>query len=262
MIEPLLALSTHRRERLVQALRTGLLAPPYDGPALSGVLGDGARSDGVVGAQAALAELDARGISGAAIALALDAAAAAVAAAPRPELVWSGPEVPGLHARDTARVYEELIAAAERSLWLSTFAYYDGPKAFKSLAARMDAVPELHVRLLVNIGRPWGNTTAAPALVAAFAVRLWSHDWPGQRRPNVFYDPRALEPGQEGAVLHAKAIVADDQAAFVTSANLTEAAFERNIEAGVLSRDRALATALALHFQTLIDRRLLLPLPS
>lgn len=85
---------------------------------------------------------------------------------------------------------------------------------------------------------------------------------PGERGPRVFYDPRALEPAREGAVLHVKAIVADDQLAFVISANLTEAAFERNIEAGIPSRDRALATALALHFQTLIDRRLLLPLPS
>ena len=65
-----------------------------------------------------------------------------------------------------------------------------------------------------------------------------------------------------GAVLHAKAIVADDRAAFVTSANLTEAAFDRNIEVGVLTRDAALAAALARHFQALIDQGLLVPLPS
>ena len=62
-------------------------------------------------------------------------------------------------------------------------------------------------------------------------------------------------------MLHAKAIVADDEVALVTSANLTEAAFERNIEAGVLSRDVSLATALVVHFRTLIDRRFLVPLP-
>ena len=65
-----------------------------------------------------------------------------------------------------------------------------------------------------------------------------------------------------GAVLHAKAIVADDRAAFVTSANLTEAAFDRNIEVGVFTRDAALAAALARHFQVLIDHGLLVPLPS
>lgn len=257
MIEPLLALPAHVRERLAQALRAELLGAPYDDAALAGVLGKGAL-DGVT---ECLTKLDGRGISGVAVALALETASSATAAAPRPELVWSGPEVPGLHARDTARVYEELIGGARRSLWISTFTYYDGPKAFRTLAQRMDAVPELRVRLLVNIGRRWGDGTPATQLVGAFAERLWQHEWPGTRRPAVYYDPRALEPGTEGAVLHAKAIVADDEIAFVTSANLTEAAFERNIEAGVLSRDRALATSLTLHFQTLIERGLLVALP-
>ena len=57
--------------------------------------------------------------------------------------MWSGPEVPGLHARDTRRVYEELLGSAERSVWASTYAFFDGPKAFEVLARRMDAVPGL-----------------------------------------------------------------------------------------------------------------------
>jgi phosphatidylserine/phosphatidylglycerophosphate/cardiolipin synthase-like enzyme len=65
-----------------------------------------------------------------------------------------------------------------------------------------------------------------------------------------------------GGVLHAKAIVADDEAVFVTSANLTEAALDRNIEAGLLVRDRALAASVSSHFQRLIDRGLLHPLPT
>jgi len=258
VIEPLLALPAHVRERLAQALRTGLLAPPYGPAAISGVIGETGASDGVIDA---MAKLQARGVSPAAISLVLDAATAAAAQITRPELVWTGPEVPGLHARDTARVYEELVAAASRSLWISTFTYYDGPKAFRTLAQRMDAVPELRVSLLLNIGRARTDGGSPAELAKAFSERLWRHDWPGERRPAVFYDPRALDPGVPGAVLHAKAVIADEQVALVTSANLTEAAFERNIEAGVLSRDAALATALVVHFRTLIDRQLLLPLP-
>jgi phosphatidylserine/phosphatidylglycerophosphate/cardiolipin synthase-like enzyme len=63
-------------------------------------------------------------------------------------------------------------------------------------------------------------------------------------------------------VLHAKAVVADDEAVFVTSANLTEAAFDRNIELGLLVRDRALALSIVSHFQVLIARELLRPLPA
>jgi hypothetical protein len=48
----------------------------------------------------------------------------------RPDQVWSGPEVPGLHARDTRRVFEELLGSAETSVWASTYAFFDGPRAF------------------------------------------------------------------------------------------------------------------------------------
>lgn len=257
MIEPLLELPAHVRRRLVGALETGLLAAPYEQAATRAVLG-AALPAGAVSAMRSLAD---DGMPPRAIALALRAADRAAARSPGPELVWSGPEVAGLHARDTRRVYEELVARAQRSLWLSTYTYYDGPKAFRTLAARMEQVPELQVRLLLNIQRRAGDTSAADQLVMRFSQRLWSTDWPGPRRPEVFYDPRALDPAGAGGVLHAKAVVVDDEVAFVTSANLTEAAFDRNIEAGVLARDRALAATLARHFRVLIEQSLLVPLP-
>ena len=53
-------------------------------------------------------------------------------------------EVPGLHARGTRRVYEELLGSAERSVWACTFAYFDGPRAFEVLARR--TVSYTHLR--------------------------------------------------------------------------------------------------------------------
>jgi phosphatidylserine/phosphatidylglycerophosphate/cardiolipin synthase-like enzyme len=259
MIEQLLDLPAHLRERLVHALKTGLLVEPYEEAAVRSALGVDAAA---IGVGDALGMLNDHGIPGPAVALALEIASRAVANARRPDLVWSGPEVPGLHARDTRRVYEELVASAERSIWISTYAYYDGPQAFKSLAARMQVVPQLQVTLLLNIQRRPGETALPEQLVVRFAERLWRHDWPGSREPAVFYDPRSLEPHAPGGILHAKAVIADDKAAFVTSANLTEAAFDRNIEVGVLTRDHALAASLARHFGTLVERGLLLPLPS
>ncbi|MGH2405180.1 MAG: phospholipase D-like domain-containing protein [bacterium] len=72
---------------------------------------------------------------------------------------------------------------------------------------------------------------------------------------------RALEMEGPAGVLHAEALVVDDEAVFVTSANLTEAALDRNIEVGLLVRDRALALTVSSHFRGLIDRGLLRPLP-
>lgn len=130
------------------------------------------------------------------------------------------------------------------------------------MARRMDARPALRATLLLNIQRGRGDTSAADQIVRRFADRFWKSDWPGASRPAVFYDPRGLDPQGPGGVLHAKAVVADDETVFVTSANLTEAALDRNIELGILVRDRALAASVSGHFRGLIDRGLLHPLPA
>jgi phosphatidylserine/phosphatidylglycerophosphate/cardiolipin synthase-like enzyme len=260
VIEPLIELAPNLRERLIEALRSEILSAPYTEPGVSNAIGV---ADGAGELANALASLEARGLGADAVIFALGLAKQAVADVPRPDLVWSGAEIKGLHARDTRQVFEELIGAAQKSLWISTFTYFDGPKAFKQLAARLDAVPALNATLLLNIQRKPGDTTEGEALVNAFADRLWSKDWPGERRPDVFYDPRSVDLNKKAtAVLHAKAVVADEEVAFVTSANLTEAAFDHNIEAGIVSRDRTLAAALARHFRVLIERQLLLALPA
>ncbi len=258
MIAALLDHPAHQRKRLASALESGLLRAPYTAPAVRSVLGMPAGEEGILGA---LLEMDRLGISGAAAAALVRTLDEATARTPRPDLVWSGPEVPGLHARDTRRVFEELLGSAERSVWASTYAFFDGPQAFQVLAQRMDARAALRVQLLLNIQRKRGDTTAADQLVRRFADRFWTTDWPGASRPSVYYDPRSLEVEGPAGVLHAKAVVVDEEAVFVTSANLTEAAFDRNIELGLLLRDRPLAASVSTHFRTLIERALLLPLP-
>jgi phosphatidylserine/phosphatidylglycerophosphate/cardiolipin synthase-like enzyme len=47
----------------------------------------------------------------------------------------------------------------------------------------------------------------------------------------------------------------------VTTANLTEAALDRNIEIGLLVRDRALAASVSSHFRALIEQHFLSRLP-
>lgn len=257
MLNALLDLPTHLRRRLVSALEAGLLAPPYSPATLRAVLA-AERAEELA---AALGELERLGIIGAAAAAWLRTVELATAQVPRLDLVWSGPEVPGLHARNTRRVYEELLGGAEHAVWASTYAFFDGPKAFEILARRMEARPELQVTLLLNIQRKKGDTTASDQLVRRFADRFWAADWPGATRPRIFYDPRALGPEGPTGVLHAKAVVVDEEIVFVTSANLTEAALDRNIEIGLLTRDRALAVSLASHFRGLIDTGLLWPLP-
>lgn len=259
MTDALVGLPPHLRQRLERALDTGLVSASSSAAALGSAMG---LCFGVEELLADLNALERRGVSGRAAAAWLRAIEQARARVPVPDLVWSGPEVPGLHARDTRRVYEELLGSAERSIWASTYVYFDGPRAFAVLASRMNAVSELEVTLLLNIQRTRGDTTASDQLVRRFADRFWTTDWPGEVRPNVYYNPRSIDLDGPAGVLHAKAVVADGEAVFLTSANLTDAALDRNIELGVLIRDRALATSVTSHFRGLIDKGLLKPLPA
>jgi phosphatidylserine/phosphatidylglycerophosphate/cardiolipin synthase-like enzyme len=259
MVNALFDLPDHLRKRLTGALDSGLLIPPYSTATVRAVLGRHIGVEEIVGA---VEQLEKLGISGRAAAAWIRTVEGITSRVGKPDLVWSGPEVPGVHARDTRRVYEELLGSAEHSIWASTYAFFDGPKAFDVLAQRMDAKPKLGVTLFLNIQRNRGDTTPVDQLVRRFADRFWNTEWPGSRHPRVYYDPRALELEGPVGVLHAKAIVADDEAIFVTSANLTEAALDRNIEVGLLVRDRALAATLSSHFKALIEQRLLQRLPA
>ena len=259
MIEALLTLTPQSRNRLAHGLACGALDLKPTRVALRSVAGITEEAGAVLDA---LAGLGARGMDSVGVSVLLETLSQAENRERKPDLVWSGPEAPGVHVRGTRQVYEELVQGAERSLWLSSYAYFDGPQAFATLARRMALSPTLQVRLLLNIERPYGDTSEADALVARFAHRFWSRDWPGESQPEVYYARSSVaQDGQRGA-LHAKTIVVDDERLFVTSANLTEAAFGRNIEAGVLLHDRVLALSAVRHFDGLIENRLLVRLPG
>jgi phosphatidylserine/phosphatidylglycerophosphate/cardiolipin synthase-like enzyme len=242
-MDALRRLPGHLRQRLTRSLMTGELGAPYS-------------------LVAWLNERAAEGLDPDAIAFGVRCFADGSAKVAAPTLVWSGPEVAGLHARDTRRVYEELFREAEESVWVSTFVVYDGPSAFEELAKRMDGRPELEVRLFLNLQRKWGDETPAEILVSRFAKVFWQRDWPGTRRPTVYFDPRSLALGGPDGVLHAKGVVVDNRLAFITSANLTEAAWDRNIELGVVVQDPPFAQSIVRHFERLVEEELLQPLPK
>jgi phosphatidylserine/phosphatidylglycerophosphate/cardiolipin synthase-like enzyme len=253
------------RAKLIAALESGYLDLQVSAVRLRAALGRIEQAEALAGA---LGELHALGMSPRGAAAALRAIDRTAARQRRPDLVLSGLQVPGIFARDTRMVFDELLGSAERSVWLSSFVYHNGPKVFGTIAQRMEQRPALQVNLLINIQRKWGDTTKSEHLVSAFAETFWKKAWPGTRRPRVYYDPRSIEhdaPGAEAsgrAVLHAKAVVVDDEALFITSANLTEAAGERNIEMGVLLRDRSMALTVVSYFQRMIDGEYLHLLPG
>ena len=179
------------------------------------------------------------------------------------QLVWSGPEVPGAQSRDTGVLVGELFSSAEKSVLVAGFAVAQGKRIFKALSDRMHELPDLQVRMFLNVPRPYRDATPEAELLKRFADKFRLEEWPGPRPPEVYYDGRALALGaSEHASLHAKCIVVDEHKVLVTSANFTEAAQLRNIEAGIFVVDTNLARSLVRQFEALITSGLLLRVPG
>ncbi|HUH39073.1 MAG TPA: phospholipase D-like domain-containing protein, partial [Spongiibacteraceae bacterium] len=62
-----------------------------------------------------------------------------------------------------------------------------------------------------------------------------------------------------GGCVHAKVAVADDRLCFITSANLTSYAMEKNMEAGVLISGGEVPNLLGCHLKSLVEMKLILP---
>lgn len=171
-------------------------------------------------------------------------------------LTWTGPEDVVTETRDTGAVARQLFAGAHRSLLVSTYALDEGAKGENLLAIlrlRMTARPELGVRFYINLSREYADERPTAMILSEHAHRLREMVFTWEPRPAVFYDRRALEPGYgPRACLHAKVIVRDDVQTLITSANLTEAAQERNVEAGVLIDDAEFARGVVGQFERLV----------
>lgn len=164
-------------------------------------------------------------------------------------LVWSGASEKTQSMRDTREVLEDLFSKAERHVLISTFVIYNGKGVFAPLARRMAERPGLEVELYVNLP---GQTANEKADVAAYREAFIRENWPEKSRtPVLYYDPETHKGNATRTSLHAKCVVVDGRWAFITSANFTEAAQERNIEAGVLLDHPKLAETLVGRFRAL-----------
>ena len=169
------------------------------------------------------------------------------------DLVLSGPDVPGVPTCDTAAVMASLIEEASKSLLIVGYAVHQGAKIFKPLAKRMATIPELSVSICIDIPRKFGDTSLDSEIIRRYAAEFRKRHWPWETVPRFYHDPRSLsQGGRERSSLHAKVMVADQSVALISSANLTEAAQKRNIEAGVLIKHHPFAERIALYFEGLI----------
>ena len=254
MKQPLLALAPSDLRTIAAALSSGRLGEPYSSISVKRFVGEAAG----LAVAGSLQELSAVGMPATAIARTLELLAAALAERPRLEdivdLVTTGPEVGGVANRETAVVVSDLFRRAEQTVLVAGYAVYQGQRVFQALADRMVQYPELRVRMYLDIQRKPGDTSAAAELVRAFCHRFRTTQWPVERPlPEVFYAGRSLSMDDKSAALHAKCVVIDSQDIFISSANFTEAAQERNIEVGIVFHSVPLAERITRFFQSLVD---------
>jgi phosphatidylserine/phosphatidylglycerophosphate/cardiolipin synthase-like enzyme len=180
-----------------------------------------------------------------------------------PDLVVSGPEVPGIPTADTHAVVQSLFQEAESEIILAGYAFHNGRVLFERLAEHAKMRPGLKLIFHVDVPRRPNDTSSADAIVMRYAQDFRERHWPWTPFPEVYYDPRALESDSKvRASLHAKIVAVDRRKIFITSANFTEAAQQRNIEMGLLCAVPYLAERVCSYFEGLRNSGHLLRLPG
>ena len=179
-----------------------------------------------------------------------------------PDLVVSGPDVPGVPTADTYAVAQSLFQEAQNEIVLAGYAFHNGKLLFERFAEQKRLRPQLRIIFHVDVPRRGGDTTTSDAIILRYAGEFRTRHWPWQPFPEVYYDARALNnDAHTRACLHAKIVVVDRSKLFLTSANFTEAAHQRNIEMGLLSRAAYLAEQVASYFEGLRQSGHLMRLP-
>jgi cardiolipin synthase A/B len=157
------------------------------------------------------------------------------------ELVWTGPTTRFVPTRRTEQVLLDLVAMANVELFLVSFVAYAVPSVVSAM--NQAAARGVRVRVLVEASSSHGGSlNVDPAAMMRASVRA----------AELFSWKERQEPFVEGKV-HAKVAVVDASTAFITSANLTGHALEKNMEAGVLVAGGTVPKSLAQHLQALID---------
>ena len=192
-------------------------------------------------------------LAGVAVAAAIRTAAA-TAAAVRSEhsasLVWTGPPTDVAGLRSTRSVLSTLVANATQSLVLVSFVSHDVAELTASLADA--AARGVKVTLILETpDNPGGPLTFGPTHpFEPIKATASFYRWPHEAREAFF---------ATAARLHAKCVIADRSSALITSANLTSAGINDNIELGVLIEAGPLPARLSRHLQLLIEAGTLEP---
>lgn len=159
------------------------------------------------------------------------------------ELVWTGPTTPFVSARRTEQALLQVINAASSVLFITSFVAYDVPSIVKALNAAKDR--GVNISMLLESSQDHGGSININVIgkMRALVPDALLYAW--RDKSAAFSDGR----------VHAKVAVADGNTCFITSANLTGYAMEKNMEAGVLISGGRIPRLLNEHLRSLVDTK-------
>lgn len=163
------------------------------------------------------------------------------------ELVWTGPTTPYVSARRTEQALLQVINAAKARLFITSFVAYDISSIVKALNAASDR--GVLISMLLESSQDHGGSINIDVI--------------GKMRTlvpsaNIYAWREKLDPFADGRV-HAKVAVADGGICFITSANLTGHAMEKNMEAGVLISGGNIPRLLDVHLHSMVNTKVISP---
>lgn len=136
------------------------------------------------------------------------------------ELVWTGPALPHVPARQTEPALRDLVALARTQVLIVGYSFSEGARDLISQLARL-AARGIAVWVIAE----------EPRQLAPFRGIVG-----GRMRISTFDDGASTG-------IHAKLTIVDRECLLITSANFTSRGFRSNIELGALIRGRAAADA-------------------
>jgi cardiolipin synthase A/B len=165
------------------------------------------------------------------------------------EMVWSGPSSVSLSARRIDQILYDLLTQARHRAFLITFSAHRVARLCRALEGAHKR--GVKITLFLETAADSDGQLSSDALNAFTGLPLHQFEilhWPKTQRE--------LNGSGRPGKLHAKCAVIDD-AVVISSANLTDDAFNRNMEMGVVAQDPALADSILTHFSALKERKIL-----
>jgi cardiolipin synthase len=157
------------------------------------------------------------------------------------ELVLTGPTTPFVSARRTEQVLLQVIESARKSLFITSFVAYDVSTIIDALNRAI--ARGVKVSMLLESSNDHGGSVTIDVIgkMRELVPDAMLYAW--MKKTDAF----------SGGRVHAKIALADDRCCFITSANLTGFAMERNIEAGILIIGGRVPVLFERHLNVLVE---------